>query len=597
MKLSVTINSLKGALTFTDAESRTTVSVPARGSKTFVCEWEVWNRMSSIVDVNRDNDNCTYTVATYPAANAGSASQDTARINALRVDVSALQAYVTTPFDDYAARKAAIDFNERNLETLYSQTDDGTLWRLVQITPCIKWVQVAGVRTTYENLTLYVNGATGNDTTGDGSVTYPFKTLHCLDDFDDRKLKHEIKFIVTAGTYTYFPATPFINHERYGKIVLDGTDNTWPKYKGPFTVSAVADASDPGPMGVALAIDLTVTAAGWTVDEFFKKSVHVLTGAQAGSVFPVFKNTTDTIRLSPDWIGFEEGDTFEIVTEPVVVETATPTIITGKRSGLFEDNSFWMAGIRFVSDAGPDPVMFRSIGVVLCASSFIDKYDDESRWSCGVWFHECDVNVTAGQPGIFKDALFAKDSYIHPFQSQSDFDEAEEQWNDICSADTNLYYLCCRRAVNTTGGEYSIYAEILCSGFYAWGCKYAVVDYLYIDQIGFDQEAMMINTGCLEIWSAYVNKSQRVLKVCPGSMARIDWMKNPPNSTTENYACVMGAASTLVVRSATDVTAAGRTGAINFRAGNKSPHVAWPNDTTQYSDGSGAWATYDTNPI
>lgn len=602
MKLSVTINSLKGALSFTDAESRTTVTVPARGSKSFVCEWEVWNRMSSIVDVNRDNDNCTYTVATYPASSAGSASQDTARINALRVDVSALQAFVTTPFDDYAARKAAIDFNERNLEKLYSQTDDGTLWRLVQITPCIKWAQVAGVRTTYENLTLYVDGAAGNDTTGDGSVEYPFKTLHCLEDFDNRLVKHTIKIIISAGTYTYFPENSYLPHARPGKIVLDASGETWPKYEGPFTVASVAGVGAVYPDCTSLATDLTVTAAGWDVDEFYKKSIHVLTGAQAGGIFPVFKNTTDTVRTSADWLGFAEGDTFEIVTEPVVIETATTTTITGSGPGVFlapafpfhEDNSLWMAGIRFVSDAGENPLELISIGAVLCACTFVDKYDGEDR-SIAIRLHNSTANLTVGDSGLFLNPVFCVDSYVHPFVAIADDSGAEDQWVDIQANNSNVLHACCRRSIDIISGEYRYISEVMCSGIGIWGGAYTTLDFVYIEQIGFNQEAIVVYRGNVDIWSVHAEKCQRVLKVCPGSTAVADWLQANSTNMVENYAVVIGRAANLVVRTS-DVNAVGQIGAINFR-GSGTNQALYPVAETSYTDGSGAWATFETSMI
>jgi hypothetical protein len=505
-------------------------------------------------------------------------------------------------FATYAARKVFTDLETKNIGMLYLQTDDGTYWRLAQISPCIKWTQVAGVRQTYENQTLYVDGDAGNDTTGDGAVTRPFKTLHCLDDFDGRLLKHVVKVIMSAGTYTYFPSVLNIEHDKGGKLVIDGSGETWPKYEGPFTVSTVAGVGNVYPDCTALATDLTVTSAGWTVDEFFKKSIHVLTGENAGGIFPVFKNTADTVRTSADWLGFDDGDTFEVVTEPVIIETSTTTTIKGSGPGVFlapaapfhEDNSLWMSGIRFVSDAGENPLEFISIGAVLCACSFVDQYDGTDR-SAALRLYNSTVNLTVGDAGLFLNPVFCVDSYVHPFVAIADDAGAEDQWVDIQANNSNVLHACCRRSIDVISGEYRYISEVLCSGIGVWGGAYTTLDFVYIEQIGFDQEAIVAYRGNVDIWSCHVEKCQRALKVCPGSTVVADWLQANTTNMAENYAVTIGRAANLVVRSA-DVTAMGKTGAINFR-GSSTNQALYPTSIASYTDSAGAWATYETSTI
>lgn len=600
MEKTITITSLKDPITITDPDTREgtfSVTIPALATKTFNCEWSRWHRISSLVENYKKIDQCTYTVTNVPATNAASAAHDTIRINGLRTDVSALQAYITTPYADYAARKADTDFNTRNLEKLYRQEDDSSIWRLDQITPNIKWSQVSGVRVTYENQTIYVNGASGNDTTGDGSITYPYKTLHCLDDFDNRVLKHTIKVIISAGTYTYFPATLNILHEKGGRLVLDGSGETWPVYAGPFTLDSVAGVGEVYPGCAALATDLVVTAAGWEVDEFFKKSINVLTGAQAGGVFQVFKNTTDTIRTSMDWFGFDAGDTIEIVTEPVVIETATTTTIKGSGPGAFlapafpfhEDNSLWMAGIRFVSDAGENPVEFIDLGAVITACSFVDEYAGLDR-SAGLRLYHSSINMTYGDPSTFLNPLFGSDYYVHPFTSIANHPGAEDQWADIQANNSNVLYACCRRSVDVIGAEYRYFAEIMCSGVGVWGGTYSTLDFTYIEQIGFNQEAIIIYYGNVAIWAVHVEKAQRALKIGLAANVSADWLQANTVNITEDYAVVLLRNSNLVVQSS-DVNAMGQIGALIFRPSGVTQATYPVSGGTSYTDSAGSWAT------
>jgi len=189
---------------------------------------------------------------------------------------------------------------------------------------------------TVADRTFYVS-PTGSDVTGLGTVARPFRTMDFLEYSLPKKIEHEIRVILGAGTYNSFP--DILLKETIvkggGRIVIDASGNTYPIVESGFTINVAAGVGAPGPDGASLATDIqAVGVPAWTANEHSGNFLHFLDGNCAGQVFPIFANTIDTLRIGADWYGAGAGDTFNIVRCPALFDLAKKTIIQGCSSLL-----------------------------------------------------------------------------------------------------------------------------------------------------------------------------------------------------------------------------------------------------------------------
>jgi len=179
-----------------------------------------------------------------------------------------------------------------------------------------------------QNRDIYVNGTTGNDSTGNGTLGAPFATIpRALQDLP-YLITSRIHIRVAAGTYTAWPA--YLDH-RFGgdgQLTIEGTGSVT-EILAEQTTTTAALVGTSGYSGM----DLTVSGAGWTADQYYGKFVLMTSGSANGYRFPIFKNTTDTIRVPTNWFGVSSGDKFKIVDPPVSISVNHPIVIRGDKDG------------------------------------------------------------------------------------------------------------------------------------------------------------------------------------------------------------------------------------------------------------------------
>lgn len=112
MQLSVTITSTGGSLSIQDPHPTHGIfskSIPAGGSLTFTCPWDIWHRISTQVEAHRAAGRCTVALAEVTPTGVDAAAgtnttynqSDWALLNSFRADITGLQSIVgsiTSPF-------------------------------------------------------------------------------------------------------------------------------------------------------------------------------------------------------------------------------------------------------------------------------------------------------------------------------------------------------------------------------------------------------------------------------------------------------------------------------------------------------------------
>jgi len=200
--------------------------------------------------------------------------------------------------------------------------------------------------TTTKNISFYVSPS-GSDTTGTGSQSNPFGSLDFLEYLlkKYKKIYHEIRINIFAGTYTSFPNIDLSDHQILGngRIILDASMNTFPIIEGPYTINLFSGATPNTGLGLPIANDISTTVApGWVLNEHCGHWVHFTSGACKGLCYAIFSNTNSTLRVSMDWYGASPGDIFEIVTCPVVFNVNKEIFIKGTQSGRTYDASYFL---------------------------------------------------------------------------------------------------------------------------------------------------------------------------------------------------------------------------------------------------------------
>jgi hypothetical protein len=157
---------------------------------------------------------------------------------------------------------------------------------------------------------IYVNGSTGNDTTGTGAVGAPYATIDRAYRDVPYTLRHSVQIRIAAGTYTSFPNV-MNKYEGDGQLSFDG-DAEISDDEGTLTVNTATR------LGSTNMYDINVSGASWGANEHQDKVIKILTGASTGAYAAVWSNTTDTMRVFfPTSVSMSAADTY-IVGEPQV---------------------------------------------------------------------------------------------------------------------------------------------------------------------------------------------------------------------------------------------------------------------------------------
>ena len=507
-------------------------------------------------------------------------------------------------YSTYADLQSATNISSSLVGKLALVQEDTSYWRLDQVSPVNKWTMTSGENKTRANITWTIDPVNGDDDTGDGSVSNPFKSFSCLD-LLPQKIIHEIKLKPKAGSYTYFPEVIDHKYEGNGRVVIDASAETFPVIAGPFTVDTVSDVGDQY-LGNATAIDLKVTGTpAWDVDTYYPKFIHILTGSWASYCLPIFKNTADTIRTASDWYGFAPGDTFNIVDCPVVIDIPMGITLRGNGGGSFDflstayrdapsTPSFLMCGVKIRANRVKQkrtPFRIENLATIFSVCTFINE---------DIVSTEFNKSILAAKDGIINAQIIASDSfdvaaltdwYAFPFQvSLVEGSPRAADSPDIEIADSLIAMTTCRGSVwfitkpSYAGGGWFIYS--LSGGIYSALSGQCYIGPLYIEQIGYNAPAIVLQGfGLLQISGTYIQKSGQPVE-CSLGIVNAQWLKGNTPGITATYALNIDKVSSFYITS--DVTILGSVGAIDFVWSNIQ-EVAWSTTGNAYNDTAGSY--------
>jgi len=214
---------------------------------------------------------------------------------------------------------------------------------------------------TSEDMDIYVDGATGNDTTGKGTAALPYATIpRAYEDIPD-VIQHECRVYIegSGGPYTDWPDVINVEFREGGFLSFIGVGAV-NEVAGPFTLTGHSA------LHMSAGDKMTVAGAGWTPDDYALKYARFSSGALAGKVLPVFSNTADSLFTMCSY-GVGVGDSFTIVEPtPQVVDTSTEAKV------LVKDHT-----------GGPDPA-FSIVNLDIQVKTF--SLEGSGDWEAGLGF-------------------------------------------------------------------------------------------------------------------------------------------------------------------------------------------------------------------
>ncbi len=204
-------------------------------------------------------------------------------------------------------------------------TSDGTVWTLSGGILDANWIEVTlgNLTETSGNVILNVS-TTGSDAptidrpailiSGDYSA-YPFLTIQSAIDSLPKNLNHAVIINISAGTYVgcdiYGFNTTKNSHRTHGGdgyLQIIGVQGLYTTLSGPNQGTATAGTDR----------TLTLTGAGWTVDDLAGHYVNFISGTGAGQWVKIAANTTDTITFAGLLVTPPSSDSIFDVTEEKV---------------------------------------------------------------------------------------------------------------------------------------------------------------------------------------------------------------------------------------------------------------------------------------
>jgi hypothetical protein len=143
---------------------------------------------------------------------------------------------------------------------------------------------------------------------GDYSA-YPFLTVQAAINSLPKTIRHVTNINVGTGVFAGFS---FEGFNLFAIASIIGTLDTWAPATGPSSGTATSGADG----------QLTLTGAGWTVDDLVGKFLTITAGTAAGTIIPIYKNTSDTIYAAPYNTVYDNTSQFVIQDAVTVVNSA-----------------------------------------------------------------------------------------------------------------------------------------------------------------------------------------------------------------------------------------------------------------------------------
>lgn len=232
---------------------------------------------------------------------------------------------------------------------------------------------VGGFTATIQDLSYWIDPVNGDDASGDGSQTNPYKTLWFLDLLPG-VIRHAVRIMVLAdasglgaGIYDPINTSRFVFDGNAGFLSFIGV-GVPQAISGPWT-AAVSAATGYTDGGGGLKID--VGGAVLVPKDFEHHFVRFLSGGLVGKAFPILTNTDQIIYLPYTWIPINAGDTFDII-RPTPRMYSTITLghsapdyepngsVTGARVGIF----------NFMAETG-NPLLNSQFGASISSPSVL----------------------------------------------------------------------------------------------------------------------------------------------------------------------------------------------------------------------------------
>ena len=293
------------------------------------------------------------------------------------------------------------------------QLDNHTFYKLVQLTP-ITWKQInLPFEETTADIDIYISPS-GDDQTGDGTVGNPWATFtRAFQDIQLLRIAHVIKIFPAAGTYTAFPSYLDLNFAPNGRVIIDGSINTYPVVGGPYTIQSIFPVGNATPSGYSLATQLTVAPTLPVASEpYFGKFMRFTSGNYNGKLLQIYTNRVygpDTIRTIADYFTFQIGDTFEVVDYPVkIVVDHSITIKANdlhRHLAVFSTNDFLISATEF-SIGGPnsyDNMFMENLNLDMSFCRIIDKHTLDD-YNSVLWLSDTRLNKDLVSSGLYTDS-------------------------------------------------------------------------------------------------------------------------------------------------------------------------------------------------
>ena len=232
---------------------------------------------------------------------------------------------------------------------------------------------VGGLTATIQDLSYWIDPVSGDDASGNGSQTLPYKTLWFLDLLPG-VIRHAIRIMVLAdasglgaGISDPIDTSRFVFEGNSGFLSIIGV-GVPQSISGPWTAAAGPNTGYTDGNG---GVKIDVGGAVLVPKDFEHHFVRFLSGNLVGKAFPILTNTDQIIYLPYTWIPVTSGETFDIVRPtPRIYSTITlghaapdyqlSGAVTGARVGIF----------NFMAETG-DPLASSDFGLSISSPSVV----------------------------------------------------------------------------------------------------------------------------------------------------------------------------------------------------------------------------------
>jgi len=446
----------------------------------------------------------------------------------------------------------------------------------------------SGQTATIENMDLYVDGATGSDSTGDGSAGSPYATIARACEDVPEVIAHNVCILVDEASGHLYDCPALMQNTFKGKngaLSLVGVGSPTEEVSS-FTLTG--DSA----LGTEAGHQFDCAGAGWTDKEHSGFFLNPTTGAAAGKYIPILNNDSDSL-----WCPYRDpvpasGDDCRIVHPSTRVKVSDSTFLVGgadsydsswnhSRLGLFNmqlelsDAVSWirMTGeiqisfcVFLVNDAAYDPISVSGANI--------------NRWPL------LDTSA-AGKSGLsgLEPAGFSKDQVGFTGRRETPGSGAFGILITEPRASANLYAggYCALESEFAVFGNLHFY---LCGfGRLGTGDLYGSIIHTLVDGMGSNDGITAYTGASLRISKTHVRDATMAFELGYGSHYIKDCSNDP---TTADYGIICGAGGFVRIGDAC-ANLSGTTNDIKFTAPDPDTNAAWPAAAgDQTTDGLGA---------